>query len=161
MSANDSTWAAVPGGHFPAVSAPAEAVIQQRHRGSRILVVDDQALNLEVARIMLEDTGLVVDTATDGGIAIAMALQARYAVILMDMQMPNIDGLEATRQIREIPGYRKTPIIAMTANTAVEASTRCFEAGMTDFMTKPFDPFQFFGMLLHWLNQCDQPQTPA
>ena len=142
----------------PAVSINAEAVIRECHCGSRILVVDDQALNREVARMLLETTGLVVDTAEDGAVAIAMAWQAHYAVILMDMQMPNIDGLDATRQIREIPGYRQTPIIAMTANASAEAKTSCFEAGMTDFMTKPLDADLFFAMLLRSLNQCDPPR---
>ncbi len=140
-----------------AVSIDAKAVIGERHRDRRILVVDDQPLNLEVARMMLEDTSLVIDTAEDGAIAIAMAWQAHYAVILMDLHMPNIDGFDATRQIREIPGYRQTPIIAMTADAADDAKTLCFEAGMSDFLTKPFDTGPFFGMLLHWLNQCDQP----
>jgi CheY-like chemotaxis protein len=160
MSANDPTWAAVQGSDSPAGSVAAEAVIRQRHGGSRILVVDDHPLNLEVARIMLEATGLVVDTAADGAIAVAMAWQAHYAAILMDMQMPNVDGLAATRQIRAIPGYLQTPIIAMTANTAAEARTLCFAAGMNDFMTKPFDAGQFLGMLLHWLPPCDPQRAP-
>ena len=142
------------------LSSNAESVIRQRHGGSRILVVDDQPFNLEVAKIMLEGAGLVVDTAEDGAIAIAMAGQAHYAVILMDMQMPNIDGLEATRQIRGIPGYRQTPIIAMTANTSAEARASCLEAGMTDFMTKPFDADLFFKRLLDALNQPCQPLIP-
>jgi CheY-like chemotaxis protein len=142
------------------VSTSAEAVIRQRHGGSRILVVDDQALNREVARLMLDDTGLVVDTADDGEVAVAMAWQAHYAAILMDVQMPNVDGLDATRQIREIPGYLQTPIIAVTANTFADAGTSCFEAGMNDFITKPIDPGQFFGMLLHWLSQGDPQRTP-
>ena len=145
----------------PSLSSNAESVIRERHGGSRILVVDDQPLNLDVAKIMLERTGLVVDTAEDGAIAIAMAWQAHYAAILMDMQMPNMDGLEATRQIRGIPGYRQTPIIAMTANTSAEAKTSCLGAGMNDFMTKPFDADMLFGMVLHWLNQCDPPRTPV
>jgi CheY-like chemotaxis protein len=160
MSANDPTWAGVQGDLSPAVRTSAEAVIRQRHSGSRILVVDDQPLNLEVARIMLEDTGLVVDTADDGGIAVAMAWQAHYAAILMDIHMPNVDGLEATRQIRDIPGYLRTPIIAVTANTFADAGTSCFEAGMNDFTTKPIDPGKLFGVLLHWLSQCDPQSTP-
>ncbi len=160
MSANDSTWAAVEGFRLPAVSAAAAAEIRQSYSGSSILVADDDPLNLEVARMMLEATGLVVDTAADGAIAVAMAWQAHYAAILMDMQMPNVDGLAATRQIRAIPGYLRTPIIAMTANTAAAARTLCFEAGMNDFMTKPFDSGQFLGMLRHWLPRCDPQRTP-
>jgi CheY-like chemotaxis protein len=145
----------------PSLSSDAESVIRQRYPGSRILVVSDQPLNLELARMLLGATGLVVDTAEDGGVAIAMAWQAHYAIILLNMQMPNIDGLDATRQIREIPGYRQTPIIDMTANASGEARTSCFEAGMTNFMTKPFDADLFSGMLLHSLNQCAPPRTPG
>jgi CheY-like chemotaxis protein len=71
----------------------------------------------------------------------------------MDMLMPNIDGLEATRQIRQLPGHRQTPIIAMTANAFAEDKARCFAAGMNDFLVKPFDPQTLFATLLHWLSQ--------
>jgi CheY-like chemotaxis protein len=160
MAANDSTWVALAGSLSPAVGTCADAVIRQRHGGRRILVVDDHTLNLKVARIMLEDTGLVVDTAEDGGVAVAMAWQVHYALILMDLQMPNVDGLDATRQIREIPGYRQTPIIAMTANASAEAKPLCLEAGMSDFMSKPFDADLLFATLLYWLSQCDPQRTP-
>jgi CheY-like chemotaxis protein len=71
----------------------------------------------------------------------------------MDMQMPNIDGLDATRRIRDIPGYRETPIIAMTANAFAEDKTRCLDAGMNDFLIKPFDPKALFATLLRWLDR--------
>ena len=71
----------------------------------------------------------------------------------MDMQMPNVDGLEATRQIREMTGYRDTPIIAMTANAFAGDRTRCFEAGMSDFLTKPFSPDTLFDISLRWLDR--------
>jgi CheY-like chemotaxis protein len=69
----------------------------------------------------------------------------------MDMQMPNVDGLEATRQIRQIPGFQATPIIAMTANVFAEDKARCFDAGMDDFLIKPFDPDTLFATLLRAL----------
>jgi CheY-like chemotaxis protein len=71
----------------------------------------------------------------------------------MDMQMPQVDGLEAARQLREISAYRHTPIIAMTANVFAEEKSRCFEAGMNDFLSKPCDPDALFATLLRWLDR--------
>ncbi|MDP2823131.1 MAG: PAS domain S-box protein [Sulfuritalea sp.] len=138
-----------------AAAASAEAQVRQQYRGSRILVVDDEPINREVARLQLEDAGLVVDQAEDGAQAITLAQETSYAAILMDMQMPNLDGLEATRQIRGIPGYRQTPIIAMTANAFAEDKARCFAAGMDDFLTKPFNPDALFASLLKGLGRRD------
>jgi CheY-like chemotaxis protein len=83
--------------------------------------------------MLLDDAGMQVDIAADGAIAVAMARGADYVAILMDMQMPNLNGLDATRQIRQISGYLETPIIAMTANAFAEDRTRCLDAGMNDF----------------------------
>jgi len=131
----------------------AEAVIRQHYSGFRVLVADDEPINREVAQIQLKAAGLEVETAADGEQAAAMARQTAYAAILMDMQMPKINGLEATRQIREMPGYREIPIIAMTANAFAEDKTRCFEAGMNDFLIKPFDPDTLFATLLRALDR--------
>ena len=125
----------------------------QRHHGKRILVVDDEPINREVAKFQLEAVGLIVDTADDGAEAVTLAQEMRYAAIFMDMQMPKVNGLEATRQIRELPGHRETPIIAMTANAFVEDKARCFDAGMTDFLVKPFDPDTLFATLLRSLSR--------
>ena len=129
----------------------AEALIRERYRGCRVLLVDDEPVNLEVARYLLEDAGIIVDTAADGLEAVRRVQETIYAVILMDMQMPNLDGLEATRRIRQIAHYRDTPILAMTANAFVEDRQRCLEAGMNDFLGKPFDPEMMFSSLLAWL----------
>ena len=136
-----------------ATAVDAETEIRQHHAGRRILVVDDEPINREVALMQLEAADLVVDMAADGAEAIALAHENSYAAILMDMQMPNIDGLEATRRIREIPGFRETPIIAMTANVFAEDRARCFEAGMNDFLIKPFNPGEFFAILLRSLRR--------
>ena len=132
-------------------TAGAEINIRQRFRGSRILIADDDPVNREVAKLLLEDVGLVVDTAEDGNVAVTMVQDRVYTAILMDMQMPISNGLEATRQIREIPGYQQTPILAMTANAFTEDRARCFEAGMNDVIIKPFSPEVLFATLLKWL----------
>ncbi len=131
----------------------AETRIQQRYSGSRILVVDDEPVNREIAQMQLEAVDLVVDTAEDGAQAVTLAQETRYAAIFMDMQMPKLNGLDATRQIRQMPGYRKTPIIAMTANVFAEDKAQCFAAGMTDFLIKPFNPDMLFATLLRALSE--------
>jgi len=125
------------------------------HLGEPVLVVDDDPMNLEVACMLLEATGLQVDRATNGEEAISMAKDKDYAVILMDMQMPRVDGLEATRQIRASPRGAKVPILAMTANAFVEDKARCIAAGMNDFVAKPYDPNTLFAALLKWMANPD------
>ena len=137
----------------PATAPDAEQAIRQRYRGTRILLVDDEPVNLLVSQSLLEDLGLVVDTAEDGAQAIEQARETRYTLILMDMQMPTINGLEATQRIRQLPGYQDTPILAMTANAFVEDKARCFAAGMNDVIVKPVSPEQFFSTLLRWLER--------
>ena len=101
--------------------------------------------------MLLEDSGLLIDTAADGEQAVAMAREAGYAAIFMDIQMPRLNGLAATQQIRGLPGYLKTPIIAMTANAFAEDRARCYAAGMNEFLIKPFDPGSLFETLLRAL----------
>ncbi len=131
----------------------AEALLRMHHSGKSVLVVDDDAINLEVASMLLEGPGLQVDRAADGVEAVAMARDKEYAVILMDMQMPRLDGLEATRQIRNFARGGQVPILAMTANAFVEDKARCFASGMNDFVTKPYDPDSLFDTLLRWMER--------
>jgi CheY-like chemotaxis protein len=133
--------------------ADAEALIRQRYHGRRLLVVDDEPVNLAVTQYLLEESGLAIDTAEDGVQAISKARKTAYALILMDMQMPVLDGLEATRQIRQLPGYAEIPILAMTANVFSEDKARCLDAGMNDFLLKPIDPERIFASLLKWLER--------
>ena len=138
-------------------STDAEIEILTRFCAARVLIVDDEPVNLAVSQCLLEEAGLLVDTAADGLQAVRKAQEASYALILMDMQMPNLNGLEATQQIRALPDYRETPILAMTANAYSEDKIRCFEAGMNDFLVKPIAPDQFFSTLLKWLERDTRP----
>lgn len=147
-----------PGVPLPPISSTAEHALKDRHLGQHILIVDDEFLNLEVAKFLLEDIGLRVDTAGDGNEAIKRAEKTSYAAILMDMQMPNVDGLEATRKIRAIPGRQNTPILAVTANAFIENRARCLAAGMNDFIPKPFFPEMLYSTLLRAL---EPPSLPS
>ena len=135
------------------MEADAETLLKQRYTGQRILVVDDEPVNREVVQMQLEFVDLVTDTAEDGAEAVSMAQKNIYVAILMDMQMPKLNGIEATKEIRQLPEYRNVPIIAMTANAFAEDKARCIEAGMNDFLSKPFTPDQLFAILMRALNQ--------
>jgi PAS domain S-box-containing protein len=137
----------------PAINAAAEMLIRQNHQGRRILVVDDEPMNREVAQNLLESVGLKVDTAKDGEEAVALACETEYAVILMDVQMPTMNGLDATRLLRQMPCYRETPIIAVTANAFAEDKVRCLAAGVNSLLIKPFDPAALFTTLLRSLSR--------
>ena len=131
----------------------AETLIRRHHRGRRILLVDDEPLNLEVIQCLLQDSGLIVDAAEDGMQAIDKVRETPYALVLMDMQMPNLNGPDATRHIRRIAGYETTPILAITANAFAEDKAHCLAAGMNDFLVKPFNPDQLFSSLFKWLDR--------
>ncbi len=137
----------------PDVDVPAESRLKTQHASARILLAEDEPINQEVSCAMLRDVGLSVDVAEDGSQAVAMAKAGRYDLILMDMQMPNMNGIDATRIIRADSLNRETPIVAMTANAFDEDRQICLVAGMNDHIGKPVDPGLLFETLLKWLDR--------
>ncbi|MBS4098283.1 MAG: response regulator [Sulfuricella sp.] len=129
--------------------------------GARILLVEDNDLNQEVASELLKDAGFVVDIADNGKISVEMVQRTAYDLVLMDMQMPVMDGVTATQEIRKLPGYAELPIVAMTANAMQQDKDRCQEAGMQDFITKPIEPDQLWATLIKWIKPPESGETPV
>jgi len=119
--------------------------------GARVLLAEDSAINQQVASEMLRLAGVTVDTVPDGRAAVHAARDTRYDLILMDVQMPVLDGLAATREIRRLPGGRDVPIVAMTANAFEDDRRACLDAGMNDHLAKPVDPDRLYGTLERWI----------
>lgn len=150
-----------------AKEASAEFLLAHRLYPARILLAEDNEINSEVVIGMLEQCACQVDLAEDGRQAVALATSKSYDLILMDLQMPELNGIDATVLIRKLPQHLLTPIIAMTANVMPSDRAECFDHGMNDFIAKPFDPDALFRTLLRWLPASesqpliDQGSAPA
>jgi two-component system sensor histidine kinase/response regulator len=150
----DSAVEALGGGRESAgdVQAPS-AVDLAPLRDARVLLVEDNEFNQEVALGLLKDANMSIDVAQNGEVAVRMVGAKKYDVVLMDMQMPVMDGIQATKLIRANPLFRALPIIAMTANVMVSDREKCDEAGMNDHVDKPIDPDELFRVLVRWIKR--------
>jgi signal transduction histidine kinase/CheY-like chemotaxis protein/HPt (histidine-containing phosphotransfer) domain-containing protein len=130
--------------------------------GVRILLAEDHPINRLVVRELLEHVGILVDTAVNGKEAVAAVAGAQtpYDAVLMDVQMPEMNGYDATRAIRKLPGCQSLPIIALTAHALVEERARCLAAGMDDHLAKPIDPGLLYQTLARWIDTSALPPIP-
>ena len=139
--------------------AAIEELIRTHHSGSRILLAEDNEINREVAVELLHRVNLIVDTAENGRLAVDKVHSTQFDLVLMDVQMPEMDGIEATRNIHANERFKDLPVIALTANIFEADRKACEEAGMVDFVAKPVDPAYLYGMLAKWLPTRTPPDT--
>ncbi len=140
---------------------PCDALLREHKAGSRILLVEDEPINQMIACELLQDASLVVHIADDGQEAVEMALSTPFDLILMDMQMPVMDGITAAHHIREKRPDLQTPIIALTANAFSDDRRKCLAAGMNDFVSKPVDPDVLYEIIWKWLSKTDSTRLSA
>ncbi len=132
-----------------------ETLLKQEYAGKHVLITEDNPVNRDLVGEILSETGLVLDYAEDGQVALDKAQTNTYDLILMDMQMPQMSGVDSTRAIRKLPAYAKTPIIAMTGNAFAEDRQACLDAGMNDHLAKPVKPEELYQTLLNWFEKSD------
>ena len=129
----------------------AETHLRINHAGSRILLAEDNAINREVIVALLSSVALAADTAKDGVEAVEKINENAYDLVLMDVQMPGMDGLEAKSEVRGMVEHTDLPILAMTANVFTEVSQACLDVGMNDCIGKPAEPANLFAAIDKWL----------
>ena len=134
----------------------ASEVLVRIYAGTRVLIVEDEPVNRELITELLEDVGLAPEVASNGQEALEMARRGGYALILMDVQMSVMNGLEATRAIRHLPGMARIPILALTASVFGYDRDACLAAGMDAYICKPVTPDALFEIMLHWLQKSSQ-----
>jgi signal transduction histidine kinase/DNA-binding response OmpR family regulator/HAMP domain-containing protein len=158
----DSAVEALGADHETTYDVPAASTLElSRLRGAQILLAEDNELNQEVALGLLEDAQMLIDVAANGEEAVRMASTKKYDLVLMDMQMPVMDGVTATKAIRSKPQLSNLPIIAMTANVMAADREKCIEAGMNDHVAKPIDPDELLTVLLRWIKPRDGSSTTS
>ena len=139
-----------------------EQQLGDRHSGKRVLVAEDDPVSQGLMQAILSPLGLDVELVSNGEAACKRAAARAFDLVLMDVQMPVLNGLQATRRIRELPGYASLPIIALTANAFAQDRNNCMAAGMSDFVSKPVDPKILFARMLAALDNCAElRQTDA
>ena len=145
----------------PAITVLSNTIdTREATQGARILLVEDNVINQEIATDLLTRAGMVITIANNGKEAVAQVEQHPFDAVLMDLQMPEMDGYEATRRIRAHARFKDLPIIAMTAHTLAEEQQKCLDAGMNDHMAKPFRPERLYGLLTQWVGPLQKP-TPT
>lgn len=127
--------------------------LRLRHANARVLLAEDEPISQELMQLLLQDAGLSVEAVDDGLAAVDRASQQKFDLILLDMQMPRLSGIDAVRAIRQLPGYRDTPILATTANAFDEDRDACIAAGMNEHLGKPIDPEVLYATLNRWLDR--------
>ncbi|HPS44192.1 MAG TPA: response regulator [Treponemataceae bacterium] len=132
----------------------------KRLAGTRVLLAEDNEVNQDVTVGLLAEVGILADIAPNGAQAIEMLERYPYPLILMDMQMPEVDGIEATRRIRAREQWKKLPIIALTANAMQQDEERCLSAGMDGYIPKPIDPSRLWATLVEWISPQESVSDP-
>lgn len=141
--------------------APADPLLIAQLQGRRVLLIDDDPLGQEVAHELLRAVGMAVDLASEGNSAVALAREHEYDLILTDVQMPGMSGLDVTQTLRAEPQHALTPIIALTANAFGDDRIACLDAGMNDYLVKPVAPERLYATLARWLPVRVGPPEPV